>query len=137
MAQIKKKVGGGQATVGGILADPSKISNAVAAQLAPFVESEALAILANARALWPVYSGKSKGALSVQKRAVVGSRVEYLVGTVVDYGYYIRSTKVGKEKDATRLRNVFQELIRKPTIQANKRIADEAIRLSAEVISDA
>ena len=134
---IKKSVsGGGAVSVSGVLADPSRVANAVAAKLAPFVANEARAILARARAQWPVYSGKSKAGLDLQQRAVVGTRVEYLLGTSEAYAVYIRSTKVGKEKDATRMRSVFQDLIRKPALAVQRRIADEAIRLAAEEIGN-
>lgn len=122
------KVGKGRATVTitGPLAED--LSNQVRGLLGPVGDELQFAadgvLHQHVRKEWPVKSGASRDAWTTALRVHPGElRVEVVMVNPLKYARYIRSTKVGRRADATRLRNVLQAVVRKPARQATRELA--------------
>lgn len=88
------------------------------------MQAEADRIVREAKADWPVKSGRSRDAWRTDLRIHPGSfEVDVYISNPYSYTRYVKSTKVGKEDDATRLRSPFQTLVRKPARAADKELA--------------
>ena len=80
-------------------------------------------ILSAARAQWPVRSGNSRDAWRVDLRVQPGVyAVEAFLNNPNDYVRYIRSTKVGRKNDATRIRSPLVTLVRVPAREREKEL---------------
>jgi len=82
---------------------------------------------------WPVKTGKSLRAWRIQTHLNPG---EFKAGVAlindVEYSRYIKSTKVGKRADATRVRSPLQAHVRKPVRSAKKTLKKELPRILAK-----
>lgn len=80
--------------------------------LLPVLEAEASRLAANARADWPVKTGRSRNSIVFGVRVRSDDRLEAFVGNTVEYVYYIKSRALPRSRSA------WQELIRKPGLAA-------------------
>lgn len=73
---------------------------------------------------WPVKSGKTRDAWATSLRVQPGEfTVEVVLRNPHTYTRYIKSTKVGRSEDATRIRSPLQVHVRKPARAAVKELA--------------
>ncbi len=74
---------------------------------------------------WPVASGASRDAWHRALRIHPGTlKVEAVLINPLKYPRYLSSTKVGRRKDATRIRKPLQTLVRRPAREAARRLRD-------------
>lgn len=134
------KVGKGRAevTIEGSIAD--NLEREIRGLLGPVVDAmdaEADKILANIQKEWPVKTGKSRDAwakfLRVQPSTFI---VEVVLSNPYDYVRYVKSTKVGSDDNATRLRSPLQTLVRKPAREAEKALKTELPAILAKRLGD-
>lgn len=84
---------------------------------------------------WPVKSGKTKRAWTTRLRVQPDSSlVEVILVNPLKYTRYIKSTKVGTTKDATRIRSPLVTNVRKPARAALKELKVELPVLLAQAI---
>lgn len=101
------------------------------------MQEEADAIVAKAQSEWPIYSGKSAGAFSTMLTVIPGTfRVEVSVINSAPYTRYIKSTKVGKSDDATRIRSPLQTLVAKPAREVTRRLKKELPAILAAALNN-
>lgn len=121
------KVGRGrtEVTITGALADglEAELREALG-PVGTTMQEEADAILKAAKAAWPVKSGESRDSLKTALRVHPGEfKVEVQLYSPLAYVRYVKSTKVGDKEDAVRNRSPFQDLLRKPAREAEKKLA--------------
>lgn len=90
---------------------------------AAVVEPEVQTVYRGVAAGWPVDTGRSLADLAVQSQTGDPDKIVRLVGfvgTSSKYIRFIRSSKVGKQKNATLRRAVYTALVRLPTLNARK-----------------
>jgi len=125
VARIKVGKGRCEVTIDGALA--SSLETELREALGPVgttMQSAADGILKDARADWPVKSGKSKASLADSLRVHPDSfQVEVVLYSPLSYVRYIKSTKVGSKDESVRDRSPFQDLLRKPAREAEKTLA--------------
>lgn len=86
---------------------------------------------------WPVKSGRSRDAWKTALRVHPGSfEVEVTIFNDFDYSRYIKSTRVGEQQDATRIRSPFA-VARKAVRAAEKQLAERLAEVLAGHIQGA
>lgn len=90
-------------------------------------------ILDDAKAQWPVRSGRSLASLFIRDESE-GDRVDFRIGADAEYARFIRSTKIGKERDASRYRHVMTEHLQKPVRAARKEVVARGAQAAVEVL---
>lgn len=87
------------------------------------IEQEAAQILADAKKSWPVDSGTSRDSLySTIQLDPDQSSIGAQILSTESYSRYIESSKVGRKKDAVRLRFPMRELLIVPAKTAQNRL---------------
>jgi len=134
------RVGKGRAsvTITGPIADglEAQVRDALNGSLGA-MEAEADDIIATTRRTWPIASGTSRDALHREVRVQPGGWAVDVVIATVDYAKFITSTKVGTQRDATRIRNPITQLrqeVRDPAVR--QRIADAVTAAMGPQIGD-
>lgn len=97
------------------------------------VEARSLAIYMAARARWPVRTGRSRDAI-IAEDISAGPRVAYRVGNESPAARFIRSTKIGRERGATRLRYALTVELGNPVRAAKKELPREIAPIVREVL---
>lgn len=101
------------------------------------MQAEADAIVTNAQKDWPVKTGQSREAFDTVLTVSPGSfKVEVSVLNRAAYTKYIKSTKKGKRRDATRLRSPLQALVAKPAREATKMLRKELPGVLAKALNN-
>lgn len=86
---------------------------------------------------WPVKTGQSRDGWKTSLRVHPDSfEVEVVIFNDLDYTRYVKSTRVGAKKDATRLRSPFQEHVRKPVLAAEKQLATRLAEVLASHLQE-
>ena len=94
-------------------------------------------VLAEAKKVWPVVSGKSRDSLKTAIRFPGdGFLVEVIAYSDERYVKFIKSTKVGKRQDATRLRSPFVAHVRTPALGRRRELRRRLPLILAEAIED-
>lgn len=114
--QIRVGRGKASVTISGVLAEG--LDREIREALGPVgetLQAQADAIMANARASWPVFTGKSRDGFGSFLRVHPGEMlVEVFIENEHDYTRYIRSTKVGAKPNAQRVAYPLETLLRRP-----------------------
>lgn len=134
------RVGKGRSaiTIDGPIADGLEQElRAILGPLAVKMDQEAIQIMEDAQAEWPVESGKSRDAFSTVLTVVPGTfQIEVSILNKAPYTRYIKSTKVGKKEDATRIRSPLQKLVVKPSRAVTKRLKKELPLILAKALNN-
>ena len=134
------RVGKGQSAVmiDGPLADGlEKQIRELLGPVAVKMQEEADLILTEAQREWPVDSGKSKKGFFTALTVTPGSfRIEVSIINKTPYTWFIKSTKVGKEEDATRIRSPLQTLVAKPSRKVTRRLKKELPAILAAALNN-
>ena len=85
--------------------------------LLPVLEAEAQRLGENARAEWPVKTGRSRAAIVYGVRVVGGDGLESFVANTAAYVFYIKGRAQGGK-------SAWQELIRKPGLASVPRLLE-------------
>jgi hypothetical protein len=134
------RVGRGRSaiTIDGPLADG--LERELREVLGPVVDrmqAEADRIMSSAQKEWPVKTGESRAAFDTVLTVNPGSfKVEVSVVNRATYTKYIKSTKQGKRRDATRLRSPLQTLVAKPAREATKMLRKELPGVLAKALNN-
>lgn len=134
------RVGKGRSAVkiDGPLADGlEKQIRQILGPVADKMQEEADQIMEQAKAEWPVKTGKSAAAFSTILTVTPGTfRVEVSVLNSAPYTYYIKSTKVGDIEDKVRIRSPLQTLVRKPARAVTRRLKKELPAILAAALNN-
>lgn len=125
MAVLKFGKGRSEVTISGALAERlDRELRDVLGPVADELQRHADEILRNARAQWPVKSGRSQRSWDTALRIQPGSfEIEVsMFNTAGNYVNLIRSTKIGRQKEATRLRSPTSAHVRKPRTEARREL---------------
>lgn len=138
MATVKIKSGRSWATVSGPAA--AELEAAVRAAMGPAiarVEAEMERVKREHIAQdWPVRTGKSRDAWEiVVKIDPARFKAEVSLDNPYEYVRYLKSTKEGKDQDATRLRSPLQTDVRKPVTEAKKTLSPEIGKILADYLN--
>ena len=102
------------------------------------MQAKADGILRTAKRDWPVKSGESRDSLRTSLRVHPGEfKVEVQIYSTLEYVRYVKSTKVGEEKDVVRVRSPFQELLLKPARAAEKELKTDLPAVLGRAIDEA
>lgn len=101
------------------------------------LQKRADSILANVRREWPVRTGKSANSWDTSLQIEPGAfKVLAALFSGVRYVTLIRSSKVGKEENATRLTYPLERLVRKPVRDARRELGKEAASILARHLQE-
>ena len=103
------------------------------------MQEEADAIVAKAQSEWPVgnQGTRSRDAFYTALTVIPGTfRVEVSVINTAPYTRYIKSTKVGKADDATRIRSPLQTLVAKPARAVTRLLKKELPAILAAALNN-
>jgi len=136
---VKVGKGRSEVTISGALGDDLEAEiRAILGPVADAMQAEADAILKEeVGEKWPVKSGKSRGAWVTTLRVQPDSMlVEIVLSNPFAYTRYIRSTRVGRNNDATRRRKPLQVHVRKPSRAAVKSLKKSLPGIIAQALED-
>lgn len=101
------------------------------------IEKETNELLRGLKKRWPVRSGRSRDSWRQSLRVHPGTfEVEGVVFSPLRYVRYIKSTKVGREDRATRLRSPLTTEVRRPARAARRRLKRTLPALLAERLQE-
>ena len=135
----KRRVSGGTVTLGGTLADQTALRARIRRKAEAMVKESSTRIATKAKRRMPVKKGLLQKA--VQERNAPGppSQIRRVIGVwgkPANYVYFVKSTKIGKSKDATRLRAVWATEVRNPVFAEREPLAERLVKVLAQEITD-
>lgn len=105
--------------------------------VADAMQASADNLLSHARSQWPVRSGQSRDAWTTTLTVIPDSlTVEVSMVNPHTYVRYLKSTRVGKTQDATRLRSPLQALVKRPARQATRELMADLPLVLARALND-